>query len=211
MKYTSRKQLAATAAIAMVCASTNTMAQSVSGEESLAVGVEVQVAAAGATVLGLEDIAIQYDGTRGAGAIYESSQLFCIYSPTRYIDMNVAGSQKGDKSNQFYVVDSTPVSPTAQAMTYDLFFEEAVSGNNVPLGTGTKGMVQNNVPTTGIDFGIYRTGQTCSDGENVKLTLKMIFDGGGTANPNAAVTAQLVDGQIHKFNDTVTITVTPAI
>lgn len=191
---------------AFALASSTASAQS--AEDSFAVGVDVEVASAGAVVSGLEDISISFDGTGGSGRIYSKDQLFCVFTPTQFFNMTIQGSAAGPIATQFYTEDKAQSDTSLKYLRYNFQVYDAFSGKNDPIGSSALGFFQNNVPETGIDSDNFNTDATCSDGPNLELKFSIVLTGDAENGP---VVSQLVDGQSHSYADIVTVILDPAI
>ena len=177
-----------------------------SADQSMNIGATVQIDVAGASVSGLQDISVAYNGT--GFTLLENTQTFCVFTPTQFFTMNVSGVNTGPTSGNFYVNDAAQTDPDLQKLTYFIFIKDAFSGTDAPLGSDGTGLFQNGVTQTGIDSNFFNTDDTCSDGENVSLRFAMPLDDAGF---NEGVVQKLVDGVKHDYTDTLTITITPSL
>lgn len=206
MKHSVKKTIVTLGACAALFPLGAVHAQTAEGD--LNVGVQVQIAQDGAEVSGLDDISINYDGTTGFGAVFEDNQLFCVFSPTRYFNMTIRGTHKGADPAGYYVADSTKSNTPLEFLRYRFRVLDAFSGINAPIGSSPNGSFTNNISETGIDSDLFNTDKTCTDGENLELKFSIVLDGDPENGP---VVAELVDGQLHNYTDTVTIIVEPNI
>lgn len=188
-------------------------------QETLDFGVDVELASAPATISGLENMSMKFSTLSLTGAIAETStaQTFCVFSPTRYFNMSVAGTAKGNKENTFYIEDSTQAGTGLELLAYNVLLHDVFNGGEIPLGPNN-GVFFNGTPIMGIDSLPFNSDKTCTDGENLQLTLYVPVaentgPGGGStdAEDNYAILSQLVDGQLHSYTDTLTLVVEPAL
>ena len=189
---------------ALAIASSSASAQSAT--DSFVVGVDVEVAAAGAVVSGLNDISIAFDGSGGSGLIYRDDQAFCIFTPTQLFNLTIQGTA-GPTSGAFYVKDEMQADASLAFLRYNfhVFDLEAGSGG---IGSDPTGTFQNNVTETGIDSSLFNIDATCSTGPNLLLKFSIVLTGDPVNGP---VVSQLVDGQLHNYKDSVTVILDPAI
>ena len=166
---------------ALAIASSSASAQSAT--DSFVVGVDVEVAAAGAVVSGLNDISIAFDGSGGSGQIYSQDQTFCVFTPTQLFNLTIQGTA-GPTSGAFYVNDAEQADASLAFLRYDFRVFDAFSGTGAPIGSSPQGFFQNNVTETGIDSNLFNTDATCSDGPNLELKFSIVMQGDPDNGPS---------------------------
>jgi len=175
-----------------------------SAEESVAVGLDIQITPESLSISGLESVVLSSDGT---DLNTSDVQTFCAFTPGRYINMVVSGSESdpSESASNFFARNSAQTGAD-EYLGYNVFIKDVFSGSDAGIGSSAVfGNFKNGQPETNIDTNPFNTDANCSDGEN--LSLRIQFDWLGTENEPTR--AQLSDGELHSFSDTLTIRIEP--
>ena len=180
-------------------------------QSSINVGVDLQLSPPEAHVSGLQDVSYNLIDTWPIHVI-EDQQTFCVFSPSQFFSMEIRGSSKGpDGAGGFWIRDDAQANPVLQYLSYDVLIHDIFSGSPKAIGSNANGAFFNGVAESGIDSNDFNQDETCTDGENLRLTFTMAFPetvlGGG--HSNREVVNNLLDGQQHSFTDVLTVIVAP--
>lgn len=172
-------------------------------QQSLAVGIDVQTTQPALSLTGLQDVVLSSDGST---AIIQNVQTFCAFTPGQFINMIISGTETSSISGAtvFAARDATQTG-VAEYLTYEVSVNDAFSGSGAGLGSGANGVFQNAVAETNIDTNLFNTDATCSDGENLSLTIQINLQSG----VNRVAIPVISDGQLHSYSDTLTILIEP--
>lgn len=179
-------------------------------QTSINMAVEFQSAPAEAHVSGAQDMSILLDGLPGESVVREAQQTLCVFSSTRFFSMEVRGAAKGPGSG-FWLEKLDEADPDLKYLSYDVRMHDVFNGGEVPLGGNPGGAFENGVAQNSIDSDPFNSDETCTDGENIRLTfglpLPLTVLGGG--HSNRAVLSNFMDGFPAHFTDQLTIVVAP--
>lgn len=204
MKNLSRL-VALTGAMALSLGASPIAAQS--AEETINVGLELNVGLEDPVISGLEDISLSLTETPTVLLSVSDLQIFCVFTPTRLFTMTATSFQGLSVGGRFRMFNDLAPEPDISYVIYNVVFRDAFSGTDASLGTFLSG-----TPVSGIDSSPFNLDPSCSDGENVSLEVSITGgDSEGSGLTNAKVLEQFGNGVAHNFNDQLTILIEPDI
>lgn len=183
-----KRSLATTALLAALALPA--VAQSVS--DDVQVTLEIQTPLPNASITGLDDITLAYDGTDISG---DPQDEFCIFSPTQAFNLTLTGL--ADTATNF-----TLQSP---AVTSNINYEVILFS----LNEDAIGVITPSAPTL-VDLPNYIDDDGCTNVvSNTLITIDFPF--GGAGDIDTVTAAELNDGGLYTFSDTLTLTLEPQI
>lgn len=197
-------KLAVIPALALTCAPA--MAQD--AEETINVGLNVQIDIPDAVISGLEDVTLNWTTIPEGNNFVQASQPFCLFSPTPRFDLTLTGTHQV-ASTFFHLRDAAQTDPDLDTITYAIQLEEIFNASTTFTDAPSNG-----VPITVFNGGDFVTDATCTDGDNMQLTI-IVLGESTVINPNAPnnndVLRDIADGELHSYTDQLTFILEPQI
>ena len=187
----------------------STLANAQSAEETVNVGLTVNIDIGQAAISGLEDVSLNVTtlpDPPSTGNVHDR-QTFCLYTPTQFFSMTAAGASNG-ANTEFHLVDPAQSDASLNTIRYGISIIEVLSGTGISLGT-----FGNGVAVTGIDSTLFNGDATCTGGENLELLIIVPNNAEQAGKPldNGEILVAIADGQPHIYTDQLTLLVEPEI
>ena len=164
--------------------------------EDIQVTLSVQVSLPDASITGLDDLSISYDG---AGApTGTTTDQFCIYSPTQAFTLTLDG--QNDSGGSFMLA---PQAGSTSSIAYTIDIQDIING------TGSIGAFTPGAPVL-VDIPDFAFETACDEfGSNAEIGIAFPLEGPNSLDTVTA--SELSDGQLYVYTDVVTLTLAPQI
>jgi hypothetical protein len=178
-----------------------------SAEETVNVGLTVNIDIGQAAISGLEDVSLNVTTLPDPPSTGNTSdfQTFCLYTPTQFFSMTATGASNG-ANTEFHLVDPAQSDTSLSTIRYDISITAVLSGHGF-------GSISNGVARTGIDSALFNGDATCTGGENLELQIFVANNSEQAGKPldNGEILVAIADGQPHIYTDQLTLLVEPEI
>ena len=185
----------------------STPANAQSAEETINVGVDVQIAQPPIQIRRLDDINISYDPATNSADLVSEIDHFCLYVPDSVnIFLETIGTNINEQDDQKLALAESQSGELKQ-LSYRLTV--GILSNDGPFNvfSTTNRTHEVNISTLSLLF----NEEDCGGNENMNVTIAVSGLSSTASLSNGAVIESLSPGETYQFTDQVTMIVTPDI
>ena len=180
-----------------------------SAEETINVGVDVQIAQPPVQIIRLDDINISYDPELNTSGSVMGSDFFCLYVPDGGdVTLETIGTNIYAPDEELLALTESQTGELKQ-LSYRLIINVLTSDGPVGHLINSGNRVNSaSFPTLALLF----NEEDCGGSENMEVQVSVIdLNDSSPAIPNTAVINSLPPGSIYNFSDQLTVIITPVI